>query len=107
MWCGQAPDPAGLAACCIFSCAIVAWAIAALGALAFSAGEHSRASIEDVLIVAFVACTLIFVLHIAPPLVAAVLAGAMAAHALLIAGFVAADALKLRPAAAARRRRPE
>lgn len=100
MWCGQAPDPSGLASCCIFSCAILAWAIAALGALAYSAGERRHAPIEEALVIAFVACTLIFVLHIAPPLIAAVLAGAMAAHALLIAGLVAADAL--RPAATAK-----
>jgi hypothetical protein len=78
----------------------LAWAIAALGALAYSAGERRHAPIEEALVIAFVACTLIFVLHIAPPLIAAVLAGAMAAHALLIAGLVAADAL--RPAATAK-----
>jgi hypothetical protein len=78
----------------------VAWAIAALGALALPAGERRRAPIEEALVIAFVACTLIFALHIAPPLIAAVLAGAMATHALLIAGLVAADALE--PAAAAK-----
>jgi hypothetical protein len=78
----------------------MAWAIAALGALALPAGERRRAPIEEALVIAFVACTLIFVLHIAPPLIAAVLAGAMAAHALLIAGLVATDALK--PAATAK-----
>ena len=107
MWCGPAPDPAGLATCCIFSCAIVAWGIAALGALAFWAGERGQASIEDALVIAFIACTLIFVLHIAPPLIAALVAGTMAAHALLIAGLVVVDALKPRRAAAARQRRAQ
>lgn len=93
MWCGQAPDGAAFAPCCIFACAIVSWAIAALGALVFATGGRRPVAMEDVLIVGFVAITLVFVVHIAPPVIAALLAAAMAAHALLIAAMVAADEL--------------
>ena len=45
----------------------------------------------------FVACTLVVVVHIAPPAIAALLAMAIAAHALLIAGMLAADTQKHAP----------
>jgi hypothetical protein len=98
VWCGQAPDPAALAPCCLFAAAIVAWAIAALGALVFAADEREQVAMEDVLVIGLIACTLIVVLHIAPPAIAALLAIAMAAHALLIAALVAADAFRHPPA---------
>ena len=54
---------------------------------------------QDVLAIGFVACTLVVVVHIAPPAIAALLAVAIAAHALLIAGMVVADAQKREPSA--------
>ena len=97
MWCGQAPDAAALAACCIFTGVVVAWAIAALGALVLRVGDPTPAAMQDMLAIAFVACTLVVVVHIAPPAVAALLALTIAAHALLIAGILAADAQKQAP----------
>jgi hypothetical protein len=98
VWCGQAPDAAALAPCCLFAASIVAWAIAALGALVFSVDEREQVAMEDVLVIGLIACTLIVVLHIAPLAIAALLAIAMAAHALLMAALVAADALRYPPA---------
>lgn len=92
MWCGQAPDAAALAACCVFTGAVIAWAIAALGALVLRTGDRTAVAMQDVLVIAFVACTLIAVVHIAPPTAAALLATVIAAHALLIAAMLAADA---------------
>ena len=100
MWCGQTPDAAALAACCIFTGAIVAWAIAALAALASRAGHHAA---THVLVIGFVACTLIVVVHIAPPAIAALLTATVAAHALLIAGMLAADAQAPEPTASKHR----
>lgn len=97
MWCGQAPDASALAACCIFAGAVVAWAIAALGALVFRAGDRTQVAMQDVLAIAFVACTLVVAVHIAPPAIAALLATAIAIHALLIAAMLAADAQKQAP----------
>ena len=96
MWCGAPPpDSAFLAPCCLFACAIVAWAIAALGALLFVADQRNEtAPVEDVLIIGFIACVLVVVLHIAPDAVAVALAAAMALHALLIATLVLVDFAK-------------
>ena len=99
MWCGQAPDAAALAACCVFTGAIVAWAVAALGALAVRAGDLTQVATQDALAIGFVACTLIVVVHTAPPAIAALLAAVIAAHALLIAGMLAADAQAPEPTA--------
>lgn len=95
MWCGAPADSGFLAPCCLFACAIVAWAIAALGALLFVADKRNdTAPVEDVLIIGFIACALVVVLHLAPDGVAAALAAAMALHALLIASLVLVDLAK-------------
>lgn len=101
MWCGQAPDASALAACCIFAGAVVAWAIAALGALVFRAGDRTQVAMQDVLTIAFIAFALAVAVHTAPPAVAALLAIAIAAHALLIAAMLAADAQKQAPKSSA------
>lgn len=87
MWCGQAPDAVALASCCIFTGAIVAWFVAALGALAHSAGNRNRAATPDVLAIGFIAGMLIVAVHVAPPEIAALLTLVVAAHALLMAGM--------------------
>jgi hypothetical protein len=84
-----------LAPCCLFGCAIVAWAITALGALLFVADRRKDAApVEDVLTIGFIACVLVVTLHIAPDGVAMALAAAMALHALLIAALVLVDFAK-------------
>jgi hypothetical protein len=97
VWCGAPPDAGFLAPCCLFGCAIVAWAVAALGALLFSA-QQTREAVEPerALVIGFIACVLIFVLHLAPPVIGAALAAAMAGHAALIAALVAFDAAPAR-----------
>jgi hypothetical protein len=94
VWCGTPPDGALLAPCCLFACAIVAWAIAALGALLFAAQGRETVRTEDALAIGFIACVLVVALHLAPAPVSVLLAVAMAAHAALIAISVAADYLQ-------------
>jgi hypothetical protein len=85
---------ASFAPSCLFGCAIVAWAITALGALLFTAQRHGDAvDAQDVLAIGFVACVLIVVLHLTPDIVGLTLAAVMALHAVLIATIVALDYL--------------
>jgi hypothetical protein len=101
VWFGPPPDPLLLAPCCLFAGAIIAWMIAALGALAFSANGRDPIRVEDALAVGFIACVLVIVVYIAPSGVAAILAALMAAHAAFIAIMVAVDfvAARAHPAA--------
>ena len=92
MWCGQPPEGAfPIAPCCLFAAAIIAWAITALSALFFHGNAREPVETQRALTVGFVASVLIVVVHIAPDSVAMALAGAMAAHAALIAIVVAAN----------------
>ncbi len=92
MWCGAPPDSSVIAPCCLFAAAIVAWAIAALGALLFAAERRNdTVATEDALVIGFIACVLVVGLHVAPDEVAMALASALALHALLIAARAIVD----------------
>jgi len=80
-----------MAPCCLFAAAIIAWAITALGALLFGGNAREPIETQQALTVGLVASVLIVVVHVAPDSVAMALAGAMAAHAALIAIVVAAE----------------
>jgi hypothetical protein len=100
VWCGAPPDSTLLATCCLFGCAIVAWAVAALGALIFSAQQHRQVvDTESALAIGFIACVLVVVVHLAPDAIAAAMAAVMALHAALIAAIIVIDSMSARAAA--------